>query len=62
MKVYMVLQQNKEGGIEFRIGGGSSTPKGPKVYDTLAKARAYSRDKESTYIAIVDLDRCSLTI
>lgn len=63
MKLYMVLRQNDEGGVDYRIGGGSSTPAIPRVYDSLERARQYIRNRDSKhYITIIDTDKTENTI
>ena len=62
MILYMVLQQRKDGTLEYRIGGGSSTPATPRVYDSLARARAYIKNSPSMYITKIDTDKTENTI
>lgn len=62
MILYMVLQQRKDGTLDYRIGGGSSTPSSPKVYDSIGRARAYARGYPSRYITIIDTDKTENTV
>ena len=63
MKLYMVLQQRQDGTLEYRVGGGSSTPAIPRVYDSLARARQYIRNRGADYyITIIDTDKTENTI
>lgn len=57
MIVYMVVQQRKDGTTEIRVGGGSSSPSIPRVYESLPRALAYISNKESMYIHKIDLDK-----
>lgn len=52
----MVLRQTlARGVVEYRVGGGSSTPAIPRVYSSLAKAESYIRNRDSSYF-IVEID------
>jgi len=58
MILYMVLEQRKDGSTGYRIGGGSSTPEAPRVYDSLGRAQAYCRTKwHKYYVVEVDTDK-----
>lgn len=62
MILYMVLQQKLDGSLKYRIGGGSSTPAMPRVYDSLARARVYIRGSRDMYITKIDTDKTENTI
>lgn len=61
MILYMVLEQNKDGSTGYRVGGGSSTPKSPKVYESIGRARAYCRTQWNKYY-VVEIDTDKLEI
>lgn len=57
MKMYMVLYK-KGDTIEYRIGGGSSSPAIPRVYDSLKMAQSYIRNMGlEYYIVEIDTDK-----
>lgn len=61
MILYMVLEQKKDGSTGYRIGGGSSTPSGPRVYESRARAESYANDRYAKYY-VVELDTDKLPI
>lgn len=56
MILYMILQRKPDGAYEYRVGGGSSTPASPKVYDSLKRARAYVKNRSNLHIKKVYTD------
>lgn len=54
MILYMVLEQRKDGSTGYRIGGGSSTPECPKVYESLARAQRYAKLVPQYYVVEMD--------
>jgi len=44
--VYMVVGILDDGGVQIRLGGGSSTPASARVYPTRAQAERYWKDGE----------------
>ncbi len=56
MILYMILQRNKDGTYEYKIGGGSSTPARPKIYDSLPRAKAYTKNRPNMQIRVVHVD------
>ena len=61
MILYMVLETKKDKSVGYRIGGGSSTPSGPKVYESRARAEIYANDRYANYY-VVELDTDNLPI
>lgn len=55
MKLYMVLHRSKDGTIDYRVGGGSSTPAIPRVYDSLPRAEQYIRNRDEGWF-IIEID------
>lgn len=47
---YMVLKREKDGTLEYRVGGNSWNPSRPIVYDSLARARAYVKNRPHLHI------------
>lgn len=62
MILYMILRQKEDGTTEYRTGGGSSTPARTKIYESLARARAYIRNRPDHYITIIDTDKTKNTL
>jgi hypothetical protein len=56
MILYLILERKPDGTDEYKIGGGSSTPRRPKLYDSLPRAKAYIKNRPNCRIKKIYTD------